>query len=392
MLAAVTFGPNRLLTGHIEETAAELGDLCVYKTLHSYPNPHELVQLLNIFTPEVVFLDISLPEPALEVVKEIRACYPKTAIVGFAADRQEERSAEIAQAGVSEVLALPCPKAEFQEAVTRAIEAQASVVRDNVIAFLPSKAGSGSTTVALHLAFSLAQEWDRKVLLLEADLHSGCLAERLDVNPRSSILDALENCHWMNDAMWGRMLSQAHGFDLLPMPTAKNMERFTRWEYQLVLNFGRPRYDWVLVDLPEVVNDATEGLVTQAKWVHVVVNPERSSLFLARRRIDELKSRAVPEGCIRIVLNRYWQKDEKLQKNEKLQIEGFLERPVSALLPEDDSLFRPELCAAPMAARESELGRAFRCFAASLADIEIPSEPVLVPTPQKTGLRSLFHF
>src|SRR5712692_9813311 len=103
MLSAITFGPNRALVDYLNELVGQIGDLFVYKTLHSYPGPHELMQLLNVFTPEVVFLELGSQELALELVREIRSCYPKTAIVGFCSRLEPESVAQAKQAGVNEV-------------------------------------------------------------------------------------------------------------------------------------------------------------------------------------------------------------------------------------------------------------------------------------------------
>ena len=387
MLSAITFGPNRPLVDYINEMSAGVGDLCVYKTIHSYPNPHELLQLMNVFAPEVVFLDIESSPAGLELAKEVRACHPKTAVIGFCKQCDPARLAELKEGGVTEVLTAPGSEEDFQKLVLQAIQAKTATVADNVIAFLPSKAGSGSTTSALNIAVSLVKDWKKSVLVLEADLHSGPIGALLNLETQASVLDALENSQWMNDSMWGRLVSKAQGVDVLPMPAAKQPVMVSRWEYLRLLTFARSRYDMVLVDLPELVDDATDALVVQAKVVHVIVTPGKASLFLARRRIDELTSRGTPDRRIRIVLNRCLQRNEGFQNIEKV-----LERPVSVLLPNDDLCFRQAACDSQIVDAESELGKAFRSFARVLAGIEGP--PLLPPRPveqPKTGLRSLFR-
>ena len=135
MLAAITLGLNRLMVNYIKELASQMGDLCVYKTLYSYPYPHELVQLLNVFTPEVVFLDIQSSEAALELAKEIRSCQPKAATIGFVTECDEKAIRAAREAGVTDILVVPCASEDFQQVVSRAIRSQAVGFSDNVIAF-----------------------------------------------------------------------------------------------------------------------------------------------------------------------------------------------------------------------------------------------------------------
>jgi pilus assembly protein CpaE len=385
MLSAITFGPNRLLVNSIQELSASLGDLWIYKTLYSYPSGHELVQLLNIFSPEVVFLDIESSPAALDLAREIRASQPKTAIIGFTGYWDEERSAEATRAGVSEVLSAPCSTQTFQQAILKSIQAQTAGVPDNIVVFVPSKAGSGATTTALHVAAALAQDLHKRPLLLEADLRSGPLAPLLGLRPSNSTLDALESSQWMTDTIWRRLVTQAQGLDVLLMPGAGKRAMLSRWEYQRLLTFVRTRYDAVLVDLPELLDEATEAILGQAKFVYVVVAPERSSLFLARRRINELKAVGAADTRIRIVLNRCWQAEQNSREAEEL-----LGRPVAVMLPNDELFLRRPISDTGLVSRESDLGRAFSTFARTIFSLEsAPPEP---PAPEaKASLRSLFR-
>ncbi|MBI3667209.1 MAG: AAA family ATPase [Acidobacteria bacterium] len=416
MLAAITFGPNRQLVSYLQEACSGLGDLCIYKTVYAYPEPYQLVQLLDVFNPEVVFLEIGATETELRIAREIRSCHPKTAVLGFGQHCDPERLRTLTESGVDENLLQPFDSEKLQQVVTRVVAAKAAGVRDNVIAFLPAKAGNGATTTASRLAASLAQDWQQKLLLLEADLESGALAVLLGLEPEHSIIDALEQSQWLTDALWSTLPSKVHGFELLPMPGARSSAAISRWEYQRVLTFARARYDTVIVDLPELVDDATEAIVHQAKVVYIVCTPEKPSLFLARRRVDELTLRRAPESRLQIVLNRC--RDQGAKREE---IEKFLERKVSFILPDEDRYFRPEAeppsvraDGLPQAGRQdsrllparreatpgaapgipaparSELAEAYFSFARILAGVEPPPPPPPPPEP-KTGLRFLFR-
>src|SRR5919108_396102 len=75
--------------------------------------------------------------------------------------------------------------------------------------------------------------------------------------------------------------------------------------YHHLLDFAAPRYDHVLIDLPEVTNDATVETVRRAKQVYLVCTPEIPSLGLAPQRLAELTSRSIPAEKIQIVVNRW---------------------------------------------------------------------------------------
>jgi pilus assembly protein CpaE len=275
------------------------------------------------------------------------------------------------------------------------VQSQSAHVADNIVAFVPGKAGSGASTTVLHVAASLAQDWKQRVLVMEADSQSGTLAllVNLEAESEHSIMKALEESQSLHDDMWKGLLSRAHGFDLLPMPTTKTDAEISGWEYQRLLTFARPRYDLVLMDLPELAEVAVEAMANQAKAIYVVTAPDKASLLMARRRIDELRSRGAPDRRVSVVLNRCWERNLETQKLVKSpEIEKILEHPVSAMLPHEDSLLRRPLSDTSLVAPHTELAHAFLCFAAALAGKEPPPPPPpAVPVPEpKLNLKSLF--
>ena len=58
--------------------------------------------------------------------------------------------------------------------------------------------------------------------------------------------------------------------DTLGPPLTKKVRMFSSWDYRRVIGFATKRYGFVIADLPEVVNDATEAVVGEAKHVFVV--------------------------------------------------------------------------------------------------------------------------
>ncbi len=385
MLSALIFGCSRPLVTSLQQACTGFEDLYVYKMMCNYPRSYELLQLLNVFTPELVFLEVGPSSEALRAAAEIRLHSPKTAVVGFAQRLDQQQLTDATDAGVCDVLQTPFDFEDFQQTVARALDRSSEEKTGEVYAFLPAKAGSGSTTTALHLAGSLANEYKQKALLIEADLRSGPMAFLLNVAHGLSVADALENASRLNDEVWPKLPAQAQGLDVLLAPQRSAAVGYSRWNYQLLLSYAQRRYKQVIVDLPEMVDEGAEAVVTGARTVFVVSTPEASSLFLARKRVAELQSRGVWDTRIRIVLNRYTAKDAKIE-----EIEGILERRVPVVLPEDSDAGR-----ATIDPERFNRGSVFRkscsAFARLVAGVEAPSPPPPVEVVRQTGWRALFQ-
>jgi pilus assembly protein CpaE len=319
----------------------------------------------------------------MQVARDARVSRPELVILGFLPGHDSGVASKAEAAGVNELLFAPFSAEAFDAALSRAADARRFQSLGDVIAFVPAKAGSGSSTTALHVAGALAQSRKRKVCLVDADLHSGLLALMLNLNPKKSVVDALENATQLTDPLWSMYICQAHGIDVLATPRAKRAQMYSQWDYRHLLGFARERYDFVVVDLPEIVNDATEAIVREAMAVFVVCTPEIPSLFLARRRIFELQSRGVKEGSLGVVLTRC--------VSEKVHVadaERVLQRPLSAVIPNDYATVQEALRDARPIHGLSEIAKAFTLFAETLSRESAEPEPE--GNPEAEATRSIF--
>jgi Flp pilus assembly CpaE family ATPase len=146
--------------------------------------------------------------------------------------------------------------------------------------------------------------------------------------------------------------------------------------YHQLLRFALGRYDHVIADLPEVINEATEELVRSAHAVLVVCTPEVLSLTLARHRLDELDRRRIPPERIHVILNRWHRHDMKLE-----QVEEFLKHKVVAALPNDYKSVNDAIVQGKLVPPESELGRNIAALAKWLSG----ETPDVVATPKPKG-------
>ncbi len=367
MQSAFIIGVTEWFLTRMQECCSANG-IAIYKTLSRHPAPPELFQLLSVFSPEIVFLEVTYSRRELELLREIQTCYPRIAIIGFG-----ESSDMPPPAGVHQFLAAPFSPEAFQRAVRAAAEFQRAAVPDNIFAFVPAKAGSGATTLALCVSRYLAQRCQKRVLLVEADIHSGPISFLLDVKPERSIVDALENCHRLDEPGWQRLVTKADGFDLLPAPPSIQPAHLMQWSCRRLLTYVRTHYDAVLVDLPEVVNDATEAVVTECRKLHVICTPEKASVLLARRRIYELAARGAKAHQLALVLNRHASDNAAVENIEQL-----IGRQAAHVVPNDYPAAQQVRSPRPVE-ELSRFGRAISSLARGIGGLPVAMERSRTP-------------
>jgi MinD-like ATPase involved in chromosome partitioning or flagellar assembly len=303
MLTALIFGTDRETSSQLQQLCSLTQDICVCRSLERYPQAHESMRLLNSFEPQLVFLGIDDEAAARAVEHDIRSIQPATAILGVSSRVKSAQAFETTFGGFP-VHPIPCSPGEFRAAIIHSLEARSSSNSAAVFAFLPAKAGSGATTTALFVANILASLAHKKVLLLECDLHAGPISMLYNLRPSHSIMDALEDSHRLTDENWSQMVMRTGGFDVLSSVSRLGVRKVSPWGYQRLLSFVRHRYDIVIGDLPEVVDDATEVLARAAQAIFVVTAPSSPSLYLATRRRYDLEARGVGAAKVKYIMNR----------------------------------------------------------------------------------------
>lgn len=361
MFSAILLVQDDVACASMEKLAAESAQVSFDKSLQHYPQRSELTRILNSYAPKLVFLDLSEQESALAVAANICAISPDTAIIGFGAGWNNWQDEQYAAAGITELLVSPVTLKKFQDCVDRAIHKMAGGIQENLFAFLPAKAGSGSTTIAVNTAGYLA-ELGKKVLLIDGDLNSGVASVLLGLKNPYSLRHALDNSEELDYSTWTKFVVNAQGFDVLLSDHSRRTPLPLWSNYHHLLDFAATRYDNILMDLPEVVNDATVETVRRAKRVFIVCTPEPASLALAPYRCEELLSRGIPPEKIGVVLNR-WHKGE-IGASE---LEALLKHSVSAVFGNNYRMVAAASGKHGMVDRDSKLGRSFAAFARKLA-------------------------
>ena len=176
----------------------------------------------------------------------------------------------------------------------------------------------------------LANKCGKSTILIEADLHSGPAGMYLNVNPDRSVVDALNESQQL-DPIWNGIITSVANFTILPAVNIKApVPQPSAWAYRRLMLYTRTRYEYIIFDLPEVVNPATEAVVTTAKVVYLVCTPEVPSLMLARKRAAALLERGVRQERLKVVLNRYHNDGPNAT-----EISDVLGYPVAEVIPND---------------------------------------------------------
>jgi pilus assembly protein CpaE len=363
MLSLALVTSNALAAQGIEQLAEESG---LFKLVFKgSPNPAAIVlRAIVVNDPDVILLDVGDWETASAFAKQLKDSNFRAVTVGFRPAWSQVEQMSMAEAGISDLIPDPFSIADLEAAVYEALHRKRPVTHENILAFLPAKAGGGCSTVALNTAAAVANSLNKSVLLIEADRRSGVLSIILNLKPRFPLPEVLARIAEMSAVDWHQQYVSAFGMHMLLADPSRQSQLPTWGDFYQLLRYVQKQYDFVFVDLPEVVNQASAELVRSARGVFVVCTPEIPSLKMAAHRCAELQACEIPKDNVHIVVNR-WESGRLSIKD----IEGILERPVFGTVANDYSSIKDSIRDSRLVATDSNFGKGCRLLAQKLSGL-----------------------
>ena len=372
MLSVALYTANPDAEFCIEELAQESGQFnLVIKGTPKRPAA-DLFQSLKRYDPDMVLLDLTEWDSAgndsggaAAFARYLQASDLRAVVIGFLTSWSDLQQAEFEAAGIVDLLPLPFSSPALEKLVYDALHRDQPVSNQNILAFLPAKAGGGCSVIAINTAAALANQLHKKVLLLEADRRSGPLAIMLNLERHRGLPQALVSAATMTALDWQQQYVEAFGVHIL-LAEPRGREALPGWaDYYQLLQFVQTRYDFVIADLPEVVNPASAEVVRCARGVFLVCTPEVPSLRMAVQRLAELAECGVPADRVHIVLNRQERRGLPVE-----EIEAVLGKSIFAVLPNDYAHVRDAIVGSRLVASNSPFGEGCRALARKLSGLK----------------------
>ena len=316
--------------------------------------------------PSAVLVDLRGQQRLSASVAAYRRQHPDSAVVLLRSSLDGRMMLEAIRAGVSECVAEPFTSATLEEAVRRVLTAGAADAPGQVLAFVGAKGGVGTTTLAVNTAATLARVGDGDVLLVDLHIGHGDAAIFLGVEPRFSVVDALENVHRIDDELVRSMVEKTKpGIDLLASSDRSIAASIEPERMRALLEYAIRRYRFTVLDVPRA-DVAMLDVLDSVSAIVVVASQELSALRNAARLGHSLTQR-YGAARVRVVVSRFNPRSELGER----EVEKVVGSAVAHLIPSDYATAVEALnTGRPVVMdKDQRLARALRTFATELAGV-----------------------
>jgi pilus assembly protein CpaE len=310
----------------------ELENLHLAGRSEDWVTGHSLLAKLH---PDIALIDLTSGEEGLKYLGKWSALFPQTLFFCTAREALPELIIGAMHHGAREFLLPRSDAEEVRRAIASARQRLAGgsglSARARIFCCFGVKGGMGTTTLAANLAVATAQKSDKRILLIDTKLQLGNAALFLDLKPKISLLEVLENLSSIDITRLQTTLSRHNsGLYFIAGPeTMEQADNITADALSQILDLLRPEFDLIYLDSDDHFDEVTIRALDEADTILTIAQLDVSTVYNLKRTIALFRRMGYDEEKIVVILNRYPQKlTEELESIEKS-----INYPISCRLP-----------------------------------------------------------
>ncbi|HLF27135.1 MAG TPA: response regulator [Anaerolineae bacterium] len=315
--------------------------------LQSAPNGVKALALAREFKPDLVVLDVVMPElDGYEVCARLRRdrATANTMVLMLTAQASLTEKVRGFEVGADDYMTKPYEPAELRLRVAallkRAMPPQTGALgrAARQIAVFSLRGGSGVSTFAANLAVALQQLWGEPACLVDMALSAGQAALMLNVPLRRTWADlartSADEYDW--EYVSAHLLAHPLGVKVLAAPLrSADGELITPDAARVTLNFLREQFEYVVTDCPHDFQETTLVALDAADAILLLLTPDLAGVRAATMALEVFGSLGYAPEKVHLVINWTYPKRGLARKD----IEETLRRAVELVMPCDTDRF-----------------------------------------------------
>jgi pilus assembly protein CpaE len=259
-------------------------------------------------TPNVLILEAGLDRQALlrhlDSLAEFCDSATKVIVIGQVNDVLLYR--DLVRRGVSEYLVAPVGVLDLVRTISELYATQEGGAAGRTIAVVGAKGGTGASTIAHNLAWTLSSQMAMSTVLVDLDIAFGTAALDFNQDPPQGIAEAIFAPDRLDPALVDRLLSRCSE-TLTLMAAPATLERtcdLTETAVDGLLDILRTTIPCIVLDIPHLWTAWAKHTLIAADEIVIVCEPELASLRNAKGMIDLLRQNRPHDRLPKVVLNQ----------------------------------------------------------------------------------------
>ncbi|MCX6064567.1 MAG: response regulator [Chloroflexi bacterium] len=276
---------------------------------------------ISAFKPEIIIVDMRLPDlSGFDILQSLRSdpLYHHIPVIFLTSVNTLEDKLKAFELGADDYLIKPFEPEELAarldilarraKALQITSELESSLKTYPTVVTLHSlRGGSGVSNLAVNLAISFYQIWEKPTLLLDTAFFAGQIAMLLNKTPGNTLgkfadFQLAELDDKMIDDLINKHESGVHFIAAPRFPVATDVFTIDFWN--LIFEKLNQNYSFIVIDTSHDFSDTVISTLMVASTILLVMAPEMGSLRVAVSALKIYDQLSIPAENVKLVLNR----------------------------------------------------------------------------------------
>ena len=319
----------------------------------------EAIQLAQELNPDVVLMDINMPDmDGITATESIRSKLPAVQVIILSVQGDPNYMRRAMLAGARDFLTKPPMGDELISAIRRAgamaqsersktaqIQAVMPTVnaggmigfgipKGKIVTVYSPKGGAGTTTLAVNLALTLHNE-DTRVALVDGNLQFGDIAVFVNEQGKNTLTELAPRAEDLDPEIVEEVMIKhaASGVHILAAPSRPEYaEKVSSAQFSKVLEYLRQLYAYVVVDTSSYLTEITLAAIDASDLIVLVTTQDIPAIKNCRLFLDLLQTMGVERDRILFAMNRF---DKRINITPERVAEN-LKQEIASVIPLDE--------------------------------------------------------
>lgn len=357
-------------TALLEKAAIDRRLAKAHLTIHMGGLAKAVDQFQSAATPNLIILETmaSGADIFAQLAELAEVCDPSTKVVIIGQVNDIILYRELIRQGISEYIVRPNSPLQIIKTIADLYVDPSAPPIGRTIAFVGSRGGVGSSTIAHNVGWCSAEEYKSDTIILDLDLPFGTASLDFDQDASAGLFEALSSPERLDDVLLDRLL-QKHTDHLSLFTAPSVLDRDYELDdqaYETVLDVVRGSAPTVVVDVPHVWCSWSKRLLTTADEIVITATPDLASFRNTKQLVDILSAARPNDAPPRLVINQFDPKISAVQPEQFVEHVGL--KPVEVFSWEPQIFSAAATNAAPIVdvSPKSKTAQAFRELSAQL--------------------------
>jgi pilus assembly protein CpaE len=273
------------------------------------------IELARSRRPEIICFELHGESSSLrQFAEEVAVSSPESVVVAtyrpedfLGSVSESQIIIEAMRVRVADFLRRPLSSGELQQLLDRILNAAPRSRRDlgKVISFVSNKGGAGKSTISVSTAVALGKRHPDEVLLIDTSLQLGVAAMMLDIVPKTTIVDAIQESHRLDETLLRQIaVPSENGLHILAAPIdAVEASHVDDEGLSRIISLGRRAYKYVIVDTYPMLDSVIMAALDLSDLVYVIFHATVPSVVGNAHFLEVLHKVGVSLARQRVVLN-----------------------------------------------------------------------------------------